>query len=120
MPILISLFIKFNNFLLQIDQVRRLHIKLLILLFQHSQVLLQLHLLLHCHLTLHPRQSLLLRLLSYLPLEALSVNPFPQHRDLVLIESLDIVNHRCLLLLLLRLSFSELALLLQQFILLEI
>ena len=106
--------------MLQIHQVARLHIKLLILLLQHSQVLLQLYLLLHCHLTLHSRQSLLLRLLSYLPFKALSVNPLPQHGDLVLIECLDIVDHCCLLLLFLLLSFSELALLLQQFILLEI
>lgn len=115
-----SLPIKFYNFRLQVNQIRRLHVELLILLLQHSQVLFQLHLFLHRDLTLHPRQSFLLSLLGNLTFEALSINSLLQHRNFVFVESLNVVNHRCLLPLFTFLSFSKLTLFFQQFIFLKV
>jgi hypothetical protein len=112
-----SLFIKFNNFRLQIYQVRRLHIELLILLLEHCQVFLQLHLFLHRDLPLHSRQSLLLSLLGNLAFEALIVDALLQHLDLVLVEGLNVIDHSMLLLLFLFLSLTELTLFFQQFVL---
>lgn len=51
---------------------------------------------------------LLLGLLSDLSLEALSIDPLLQHVYLVLVESLDCVNHALFLLFFLSLSFAEL------------
>lgn len=59
-------------------------------------------------------------MLSYLPLEPLRLDPFLEHLNFVLIKRLNIIDHTLLLLLLLRLDFSELFLLFKQFILLQI
>lgn len=87
-----------------------MHIEFLILLLKHRQVLLQLHLLFHRDLPLHPRESLLLGLLGNLAFEALIVNSLLEHLDLVLVKGLNVINHSMLLLLLLFLSFTELTL----------
>jgi len=88
-----SLLVKLDNFLLQVHKVRRLKVKLLIFLLQECEVLLELHLLLRSDFSLHPRQSLLLGLLSDLSFEALILNPLFQHADLITVESFDIVDH---------------------------
>lgn len=106
--------------MLEIDQVGTLQVKLLVLLLEQRQVLLQFKLLLRGYFALHPAQSLLLGLLCNFTFEALSLDALLQHADLVPVKGLNIVDHRLLLLFLLSLSLPELPLLLQQLILLQI
>jgi len=106
-------FVELDDLALQLGQVAALHVVLLVLLLKHGQVLLDLGALLPVQVLAHAAQRLGLRLLCDLPLKALALNALLEHVDLVLVESLNRVDHLLLLRLLLLLALLVLALLLQ-------
>lgn len=115
-----SLFVQLENFVFNFLDVSTFKIVLLVFLFKQLQIPLYLLLLSIIQFSLHLAQSCLLGLRSDFSLESFILNPFLQHCYPVLIVSFYRINCPFLFYLFLFLILSELFLLQQQFVLLQL